>query len=460
MHPLDPLRIPVNARARRLLSAVATASAAAALVLEATGAAHAAPKPPKLAGYVSYGSVATTVACASGVPTSVTFTATYDATHLTGTPKLEAFGHLVDGSTSYWYNDLPDFQPTAGSTGTYTTTFNVGTIAKKLNGSAVITTDIERNNYVFASRTVPLTCASATAATVTAPAVTASPVDCNGHSTLTFDNTHGTQKWTYGAYDVSEGLRQPADTAIAAGRSTTVTQGVVPGDELEFRVVSPTAVLDLGSIAFTTRCSQAVFGPASPLDNPTAGGQQSVMIYLINQDGSPAKHKAVSYQVTGANSASGTTQTDGSGKATFKYAAKHAGVDTLTATFGKAHASVKYTIARRPEHPHLVVSHRGGHLVAVVATRPVAKNVTVQLTATVGGKDVSRTSSTDKRGVATFALPKGLGVQKVVTRLKSKKKHGHASVRTSLKHVKVSLSAQVLDKDYDPTPSNTVTTKG
>jgi hypothetical protein len=71
--------------------------------------------------------------------------------------------------------------------------------------------------------------------------------------------------------------------------------------------------------------------PASA-ENPT-GTAHTVTATLTDENGSPLANEAVDFDVTGANSASGSGSTNASGEATFTYTGTNAGTDVISACY-------------------------------------------------------------------------------------------------------------------------------
>ena len=115
----------------------------------------------------------------------------------------------------------------------------------------------------------------------------------------------------------------------------------------------------------------------TPKSGTNVGGTETVGVLLTNGTGAPVTTTTlVRYTVTGANSASGMTATNGSGKATISYPARHAGTDTITVYADSngngqkdtdepsATATVKITGF---EKPTLTLSSTAKHVLRIVA---------------------------------------------------------------------------------------------
>lgn len=87
-----------------------------------------------------------------------------------------------------------------------------------------------------------------------------------------------------------------------------------------------------GSVAAGTRTLTVV--PDSLF--PAVGDTATFTATLLDEDGLPLVAKTIYFDVTGANSASGSDTTDVNGEATFQYVVANAGLDTIRARWGKA----------------------------------------------------------------------------------------------------------------------------
>jgi RHS repeat-associated protein len=78
----------------------------------------------------------------------------------------------------------------------------------------------------------------------------------------------------------------------------------------------------------TVTLAPAIAGP------DVTGSSQTMMATVVGPSGIPVSHVVVQFNVTGANSASGSAITDSTGAATFTYTGTNSGVDTVIASVG------------------------------------------------------------------------------------------------------------------------------
>ncbi len=116
---------------------------------------------------------------------------------------------------------------------------------------------------------------------------------------------------------------------------TAVASGLTPGGTHHIKL----AIADAGDYALDSnvfiRAESFVSGKLS-LTPPDATNDvntsHTVTAKVLNAAGQPVEGATVTFTVTGANSASGTDDTDVNGEATFTYTGTNKGIDTITAT--------------------------------------------------------------------------------------------------------------------------------
>jgi hypothetical protein len=153
------------------------------------------------------------------------------------------------------------------------------------------------------------------------------------------------------AYPVSDALfsmNLDADsTTFWTGDSTTgevfhvdIASGAVLGS---FATSPSTSLLGL-SIVGGIVVSQPTLTLTPPAATSTVGTPDTVTATVTNPGGSVSS-QAVSFAVTGANTASGSAMTAADGQATFTYTGTNAGMDTITARFTNDHGATATGVA-------------------------------------------------------------------------------------------------------------------
>jgi RHS repeat-associated protein/uncharacterized repeat protein (TIGR01451 family) len=137
-------------------------------------------------------------------------------------------------------------------------------------------------------------------------------------------------------YSLSAG--QPAGT-ISAQLSASWTDAA----QNAYGTLSATATTAVTSTN-TLTLAPAIAGP------DVTGSSQTMTATVVSITGAPVSGATVQFNVTGANSASGSTITDSTGTATFTYTGTHSGVDTVIANTGAASsntASITWLVPSR-----------------------------------------------------------------------------------------------------------------
>ncbi|MCS6804773.1 MAG: Ig-like domain-containing protein [Blastocatellia bacterium] len=224
--------------------------------------------------------------------------------------------------------------PNAGTTGSATTDTNgQATFTYTSNGS-VGTDTITASGTVMS---VPFTCTAtktwvAPACSLSPPSAT-NPVGTTHTVTVTVTNGGSPASGIAVNFNVTSG-----PNAGQSGMGTTDSNGQATFTYTGSGGAGTDTITASGSISgvpfscTATKDWLAVGCSLSPASATNQVGTSHAVTVTVTQNGAPQPGVAVSFTVSGANTASGTGTTDTNGQATFSYTGSNTGLDTITAS--------------------------------------------------------------------------------------------------------------------------------
>lgn len=182
-------------RLRARIVVAATVASVTAVCLMLAGPAFAGETaPPPLDGYIDFAPGQASLVCTDGVPTAVTFSASWDATHLATAPEFDA-QVFTRNQNSANQVAAPDIGVVAGQPGTYTATIPLTPGPTDTNVAIQVEAPSTQVDFVFADAALPLTCPGQSTSDSPAPTYSISQVDCTGDATVTVDGFATTEDW-------------------------------------------------------------------------------------------------------------------------------------------------------------------------------------------------------------------------------------------------------------------------